>query len=182
MKKRLVQLLGLFLCLQCCYMSGMKVTAKGSNTTVDVVQLLKDEIHETKHWDENTSDSTLDLTQEDAWRLMKIAQAEAGTEGMKGQLLVMTVVINRLCSSDFPNTIAEVISQESQFETYWNGMYTITEPTVDSHLALAQLESNKDLDKTIIGFETVTNGDALLKYFDYKFTYKNHNFYTLKKD
>lgn len=146
----------------------------------DPVTLLKKEIRYTRHRDEDCCDNTLQLSQEDAVRLMKLSQAEAGTEGVFGQYLVMRVVINRVNDPAFPNTIEEVISQRHQFETYRNGNYQKSEPTVDSHLALALLEKNVGDDESIVAFETTANGHSLLRWFDMGYTYQNHNFYTKK--
>lgn len=146
----------------------------------DVVTILKNEIHETQ-WNDRGEDTTLQVSQEDAVRLMKLAYAEGATEGVQGQYLIMRVVMNRVASDEYPNTIKEVIEQPHQFETWSNGEYQKAEPNVDSHLALAKLESNKDEDAEIIGFETVSNGEVLTKWFDMAYTYQNHNFYK-KKD
>ena len=123
----------------------------------------------------------IEVSYDDAQRLMKIAAAEAGDQGPEGQLLVMRVVWNRVKSPNFPDTIEGVLSQKSQFETYRNGMYENAEPNIDSHLALAEFEKNLDPDKNIIGFETVANEGALLQYFDYAYTVGNHDFYKLKR-
>lgn len=183
MKKRLVQILGLFLCVQILYDSVLPqhVVAKES-IKPDVVALLKDEIRATPDWDKDCTDTTTEISIDDANKLMKIAQAEAGTEGVYGQFLVMCVILNRLNSDDYPNSIGEIISQKNQFETYSKGVYQDAEPTVDSHLALALLEKNIDTDLSIIGFETKANGESLLQYFDYSYTYGNHNFYINKKN
>lgn len=146
----------------------------------DVIELLKEEVRYTKHWEENCHDDTLQLTYKEAQSLMKLAQAEAGTEGAFGQYLVMKVVINRVNDPAFPNTVEEVITQPHQFSTYANGTYQNAEPTLDSHRALALLEKNVGDDDTIVAFETVSNGNSLLRYFDVAWTYLNHTFYTKK--
>lgn len=153
--------------------------------TPDIVELLKEEIHETRHWDERCSDSTLQIDQEDAVRLMKLSTAEAATEGVQGQLYIMEVAMNRVRSEDFPNTVQEVIEQKDlvngkwryQFCTYRTGVYQVTEPDVNAHIALAMLESNKDLNNDIIAFEVADNGYLLNQWFDIAFQYHNHIFY-----
>lgn len=50
--------------------------------------------------------------------LAKTVSAEANTEGYQGQRLVCSVILNRVESIDFPNTIESVISQDNQFATY----------------------------------------------------------------
>ena len=93
----------------------------------------------------------------------------------------MRVVLNRLTSNRYPDTIKEVIADKGQFETYEEGIYQKTEPNLDSHLALGMLETTLNFDTEIIGFETKENGRALEKYYDYKFTYKDHDFYVSKQ-
>ena len=57
----------------------------------------------------------IDISYEDAQILMRIAQAEAESEGVEGKARVIKVVINRIKSSKFPNTAKEVIFQKRQF-------------------------------------------------------------------
>lgn len=58
-----------------------------------------------------------DWGEEDSYLLAKIAKCEAGTESMHGKTLVILVVLNRVWNDDFPDTIEEVILQQS------NGVY-----------------------------------------------------------
>lgn len=117
---------------------------------------------------------------DDAQYLLKIAQAEAGNQGIDGMMLVMNVVLNRVASEDFPNTISEVINQKGQFESMSNGLFDKIVPSVEAHLALAEIEKGRPLDESIIGFETSKNGRGLEKYFDFAYRYKDHDFYTKK--
>ena len=151
------------------------------NVAPDVVELLKGKIRYTKHWDEDVSDNTLQISQADAVRLMKIAQAEAGNQGQEGMLKVMQVVINRVNSPDYPNSIEAVIKQDHQFQPVTNGTYYTAEPSVEAHLALAELESNLNPDTEIIAFETASNDKSLERYFAYAYTHGGHNFYTVKE-
>lgn len=52
-------------------------------------------------------------TEEDYMALVKIIEAEATGEDITGKILVGNVVLNRVKSSNFPNTIYDVIYQES---------------------------------------------------------------------
>ena len=61
--------------------------------------------------------------------LMKIAMAEAEGESVEGKALVMLVVLNRVWSDAFPDTIEEVIFQPRQFTpAVPGGRYYTTEP------------------------------------------------------
>ncbi len=122
----------------------------------------------------------IEVNYEDAQMLMKIAQAEAGNQGIEGMSAVMRVVLNRVQNEDYPDTVEEVIKQPNQFESYSNGSYNEAEPTTDCHLALADVERGLSADREIIGFETVENGESLTRYFEYAYTIKDHNFYVEK--
>jgi len=148
----------------------------------EVMEAIENEVRYTKHWDENTYDNTIRISYDDAQRLLRIAYAEAGGEGVQGQLRIMMVVWNRVNSDQFPDSIEEVIMQPNAFSSVSNGHYEDAQPTWETHMALAQFESNLCLNDDIYGFETRDNGEVLLKYFDYYDCLGNHVFYTLKKD
>lgn len=93
--------------------------------------------------DVRKSDSTIvELSQEDAWKMMKIAECEDNTDSLS-QAYIMTIVLNRLDSEDFPNDIDEILAQENQFSSYSDGRYAKAEPNVDSHYALYLVESGQ---------------------------------------
>ncbi len=50
-----------------------------------------------------------------------LTEAEAEGEPEYGKRLVIDVVINRMLSGSFPNTVREVIFHKGQFESMWNG-------------------------------------------------------------
>ena len=53
--------------------------------------------------------------------LLRIVQAEAGGCDDKGKILVANVIINRVLSDAFPDTVREVIYQPSQFQPVSTG-------------------------------------------------------------
>ena len=56
-------------------------------------------------------------------RLMaSIINCEAGAEGFQGKLAVGIVVMNRVASKNFPNTVKKVIYEKGQFSPVRNGM------------------------------------------------------------
>lgn len=117
-----------------------------------------------------------EFTYEEAQLLMEIAQAEAGNQGSDGMWLVMSVVLNRVDSEDFPDTISEVVYQEHQF--YAKGIGK-TEISPECHEALARIERG-EVAPEIVAFERTTS-KALDKYFSKAFEYRDHKFYTLSK-
>ena len=66
-----------------------------------------------------------DLAEENYWGelelLAQVVEAEAGNQDLTGKRLVVDVVLNRVDSPLFPDTITEVLEQPGQFSTMWNG-------------------------------------------------------------
>lgn len=66
----------------------------------------------------------IDVNPKDVDVLMKIVEAEAGCEDRTGKLLVANVVINRVKSPRFPNTVTDVVYQKSQKVTQFSPVST----------------------------------------------------------
>lgn len=129
----------------------------------------------TAHAHERQCPTIIEVTQAEAVELMQIASAEALSQGTPGMLLVMSVVMNRVDSPDYPDTIHEVIHQAHQF--YTAGMKS-AELTPDVHMALAQLEMGCKYPE-IVAFER-SESNSLDVYYDEAFDFKDHTFYTVK--
>ena len=76
--------------------------------SIPVTDLTEEDIKEMDYWGE------LEL-------LAAVVEAEAGNQDMIGKRLVVDVVLNRVDSPLFPDTITEVLEQTGQFTTMWNG-------------------------------------------------------------
>lgn len=121
-----------------------------------------------------------EFTLDEATLLMRIAQAEGGTQGADGMWLIMSVVLNRVNSPDYPDNIHDVVYQPYQFSSLLDGNFDNTVVLkAEAHEALARIEQG-DVAPMIIGFERKPS-NTLEKYFDYAFSYKDHNFYVPKK-
>lgn len=123
---------------------------------------------------------TRDFTYDEAQMLMRIAQAEAGNQGIEGMMLVMTVVLNRVQDEAFPNSIEGVIFQKHQFQPVDDGRYYSVEISTDAHRALANIEKGIPLDETIVAFEITANNKSLERYFTFAYTKGQHDFYVTK--
>lgn len=55
------------------------------------------------------TENKLVMSDEDYNTLLKIVEAEAGGEDIKGKILVANVIFNRMKSPDFPSTVTEVV-------------------------------------------------------------------------
>lgn len=119
-----------------------------------------------------------EFSYEEAQLLLKVAAAESLNQGCDGQWYVMSVIVNRVNSPEFPDNVHDVVYQAHQFTTVSNGQIDKIEPDVNTHLALARIEMG-EVAPEIVAFET-TKSVTLTKYFSEAFTYKDHAFYTLK--
>lgn len=75
---------------------------------LETIELTWEDIEEERYWDE------LEL-------LALVVEAEAGNQDLTGKRLVVDVVLNRVDSPLFPDTITEVLEQSGQFSTMSNG-------------------------------------------------------------
>ena len=77
--------------------------------------------------------------------LAKLVYAEARGESYKGQVAVAAVVLNRVASSSFPNTVSGVIYQRGAFSSVSNGSIN---NTPDSSCIRAALDALNGWDPT----------------------------------
>ena len=70
----------------------------------------------------NTVERVFTISESDMELIYRVVMSEAGGDGVLSQKGVTTVILNRLYSPDYPNTIPEVI--EGQFSTADNGPVT----------------------------------------------------------
>ncbi|WP_040208833.1 cell wall hydrolase [Neobacillus jeddahensis] len=85
--------------------------------------------------------------------LARLVRAEAETEPYEGKIAVACVVLNRVASKSFPDTIQEVIYERGQFQPVRNGQ--IDRP--------ADEDSIKAVDEAL-GIQRNTVGDSLFFY------------------
>ena len=94
--------------------------------------------------------SEVTFDENDRYLLANLIYCEAGNQPYDGQVAVGAVVINRVLSSVYPNTVSGVISQYKQFA-----------PVLDGHLALALAQNRataacyRAADEAMSGFSNV---------------------------
>lgn len=71
--------------------------------------------------DPQVAEAFADYTESDYNVLLRIVQAEAGGCDMKGKILVANVILNRVESDEFPDTITDVVYEKRQFSPVSNG-------------------------------------------------------------
>ena len=78
-------------------------------------------------------------------------EAEAGNQDLLGKRLVADVILNRVDSPRFPDTIEGVISQKYHFTTFWDGTMSRIVPS-DETFEAVQMELDERTDKEILFF------------------------------
>lgn len=102
-------------------------------------------------------------TQEDLDLLAHIIYAEAGSSWIPDRIqrLVGSVVLNRVESSRFPNTIKEVIYQPGQYSPTWNGSIYKTPDTRTINNARFLLENGSICPKNVTGQSSMISGSGI---------------------
>ncbi|KAB0577261.1 N-acetylmuramoyl-L-alanine amidase [Fusobacterium naviforme] len=115
--------------------------------------------------------------------LLRIAMAEAEGEPTEGKALVMLVVLNRVWTEGFPNSIEDVVMQNSggcyQFSPVApGGRYWTKEPNEDCYRALEMvMYEGWDESDGALYFENCNGESWQAKNCEYLFTVGNHSFY-----
>jgi spore germination cell wall hydrolase CwlJ-like protein len=121
-----------------------------------------------------------DYSASDAYLLAKIAYGEAGGEDVEGQALVIRVVLNRVWSDDFPDSIPEVIYQTDtgiQFAATTAADWDSWEPSESCWQALELVESGWDESQGATYFCAGGESPWHQEYLTELFTHGGHVFY-----
>ncbi|OKP94592.1 cell wall hydrolase [Paenibacillus sp. P32E] len=120
------------------------------------------------------------VSEEDLLLLQKIVMAEAEGEPYQGKVAVANVVLNRLRSANFPDTIHDVIYQKSQFSPVANGRLKRVKPNGDSIKAVtAALSGTKAVTDDTYFFLSLKLAQDLTVHHSRQYAKKigNHTFY-----
>lgn len=115
---------------------------------------------------------------EDERMLAKIAMAEAEGESVDGKALVILVVLNRVWSDEFPDSIEEVIFQKNQFSPVAEGgRYWTTEPDAGCYEALELVMGGWDESQGAFYFESTGRDGWHSQNLEFLFEFGGHKFY-----
>ncbi len=126
------------------------------------------------------------LSDKDQEALMRIVEAEAGGEDQDGKLLVANVVLNRVNSESFPNTVWEVVMQKeqgiAQFSPTVDGRYQRVKVSEDTREAVERALYGEDISQGALYFCAREKADSeKMQWFDRNltklFAYGNHEFF-----
>lgn len=115
---------------------------------------------------------------EDERMLAKIAMAETEGESVEGKALVILVVLNRVWSDEFPDSIEEVIFQKNQFSPVAEGgRYWTTEPDAGCYEALELVMGGWDESQGAFYFESTGRDGWHSQNLEFLFEFGGHKFY-----
>ena len=130
--------------------------------------------------------SKYQLTEEELEVLLRIVEAEAGCEDEEGKLLVANVILNRLNSPKFPDSITEIVFQRengvAQFSPVYDGSYACAEVSEDTVSAVGRALEGEDISDGALYFAARKYADDdRMRWFDEKLTllfrYGGHEFF-----
>jgi len=121
------------------------------------------------------------ISKKDYDSLLRIVEAEATSEGLKGKIFVANVIFNRFNTGKYED-IKSVIFEKKQFSPIRDGRYYSVEVTDETKEAVQEVLDGVDYSKGALYFmNKKTASKKNKKWFDnnleYLFTYKNHSFY-----
>lgn len=115
-------------------------------------------IFDTSNYEEisynGASYESLNLTTEDIVILNKITSAERGGGTQRQQEYVVSVILNRVLASGWPNTVEGVVFQKNQFQPTRNGAYEKARPTATTKAAVQSVIKNGDTTGGAVYFMT----------------------------
>ncbi|MCM1266339.1 MAG: cell wall hydrolase [Bacteroidales bacterium] len=126
------------------------------------------------------------LSDKDYDALLRIVEAEAGGEDQDGKLLVANVVLNRVNSERFPDSVWDVVMQReqgvAQFSPTVDGRFQNVRISDDTVEAVERALYGEDLSQGALYFCAREKADSdKLKWFDRKltrlFSYGHHEFF-----
>lgn len=127
------------------------------------------------------------LSEKDYDALLRIVEAEAGGEDQNGKLLVANVVLNRVNSEVFPDTVWDVVMQReqgiAQFSPTVDGRFQNVHVSDDTVAAVERALYGEDISQGALYFCAREKADSdKLKWFDRKltklFSYGHHEFFS----
>lgn len=127
------------------------------------------------------------LSREDYEVLLRIVEAEAGGEDIKGKMLVAGVVMNRVDNEKFPDTVKGVVFQRehgvSQFSPVADGRYEKVRISEETREAVERVIYGEDISGGALYFAARKYADPeKMKWFDDRltllFTYGGHEFFS----
>lgn len=87
-------------------------------------------------------DEKISLDVSELEMLARCVEAESGNQSIDVKRAVISVILNRVEDSDWPDSISEVIADPYEFATYWNNRMNEVEPSQSTYDAI-QMEMDE---------------------------------------
>lgn len=122
------------------------------------------------------------VSDDDYQVLLRIVQAEAGVCDEKGKILVANVVLNRVKSQEFPNSVRGVVYEPSQFSPVSDGSINSVKVTEETKECVNRaLEGEDYSDGALYFMNRRGSRSRAVSWFDshltYLFRHQNHEFF-----
>ena len=137
-------------------------------------QILKERQEEEarkKAEEERRAARRIKYTDEDYEVLLRIVQAEAGICDPKGKILVADVIINRVLSGKFPDSVKAVVYQPSQFQPVSNGTINTVKVTAETIECVDRALAGEDYSNGALYFMNRRASGSAASWFDRRLTY-----------
>ena len=147
-------------------------------------QILKEKQEEEarkKAEEERRASRRIRYTDEDYQVLLRIVQAEAGICDKRGKILVADVIINRVLSKEFPNSVKAVVYEPSQFQPVSNGAINSVKVTAETIEWVDRALDGEDYSNGALYFMNRRGSGSAAAWFDrhltYLFAHDGHEFF-----
>ena len=147
-------------------------------------QILKEKQEEEarkKAEEERRASRRIRYTDEDYQVLLRIVQAEAGICDKRGKILVADVIINRVLSKEFPNSVKAVVYEPSQFQPVSNGAINSVKVTAETIECVDRALDGEDYSNGALYFMNRRGSGSVAAWFDrhltYLFAHDGHEFF-----
>ena len=137
---------------------------------------------ERRREEEKKAASRKAVSDEDYQVLLRIVQAEAGVCDEKGKILVANVVLNRVKSQEFPDSVRSVVYEPSQFSPVSDGSINSVKVTEETKECVNRaLEGEDYSDGALYFMNRRGSRSRAVSWFDshltYLFRHQNHEFF-----
>ena len=103
--------------------------------------------------------------------MLRIVQAEAGICDEKGKILVADVIINRVLSDRFPDSVKSVVYQPSQFQPVSNGTINSVKVSAETIECVDRALEGEDYSQGALYFMNRRASGGASSWFDRRLTY-----------
>ena len=137
---------------------------------------------ERRREEEKKAASRKAVSDDDYQVLLRIVQAEAGVCDEKGKILVANVVLNRVKSQEFPDSVRSVVYEPSQFSPVSDGSINSVKVTEETKECVNRaLEGEDYSDGALYFMKRRGSRSRAVSWFDshltYLFRHQNHEFF-----